>query len=126
MSNYLSFNQTYKDSIILNESQFETLCKYQNSTEDPKALEIIKNHLISKQQKPMNLNSPRAVYEQPIERIRISKPKPIITKSVNMAMCIKEIESNNLFLRMKARCEVSQPNFITQPIELVQTIELVI
>ncbi len=59
------FRAKYKESIELDESQFITLCKFRNVTNDKKALKLILNHLQPKVivQVPIVLNPP------PITRI---------------------------------------------------------
>ncbi len=100
---YLDFKKDYKDSIQLNEDQFETICKsYVVSTiftEDLKLKEMIRDHLISKNQKPINLNPPEVIEEFPIERI--SQPKPMFKPKPRnfgefLLKIVKLIENPNL------------------------------
>ena len=150
---YLDFRENYKNSIQLNEDQFETICKsYVVSTiftEDLKLKEMIRDHLISKNQKPINLNPPEVIDVFPIERI--SQPKPMfkpkprnfgefllkiveLIENPSLGNCL--IEMKPLFLERKQLSENYEesrelqlseiyfnPDFsFSQPLELVQCV----
>lgn len=111
---YLNFKKNYKNSIQLNETQFETICKFQVDTEDQKVLNMIRNHLIEK--------------NPPIEPIDIKRlnppsvPKPIIKKnfgeyilkivkliknpSAGKGCILEEMLINERFLMQQQICEV--------------------
>lgn len=107
------FKSKYKEEIELNEDMFKTLCSYQTATEDKKALKMIRNHL-----QPKTVQAPPTLAPPPITTITtttvttttiMNPPKRLtinVGKDANMGECIKEMETNKLFLKMKERAEI--------------------
>jgi len=108
---YLNFKKDYKNSIQLNENQFETICKFQVDIDDQKVLNVIRNHLIEKTIKPIKLAPPPAPIIIKRIPIIIKKGKwlirfPKFNNQTNMGCVINELRINPLFLMRQQICEV--------------------
>ena len=107
------FKEKYCEDLEMNEVMFKTLCSYQQATKDKKALKMIEDVLYPEQptiQAPPTLRPPTTITTITKTTTMIMNPPPKLTvnigKNANMANCIKEMESNRLFLKMRERAEI--------------------